>query len=237
MIHDPIGAFDSIKEHFLRYVKTSFGIRSQPESEERDRLLEREGIFYRQPWIEPLPEYESSNKKIAEITPEELPEMTEAGLRAFKGLVGQGLFSGNYPMHAHQWQMLREAASGNHCVITSGTGSGKTESFLLPLFAQLAKEMAQWEQPDDRNHAEWWNNGITAANAIGDDFLLNEQYRQRGGEKRPAAMRALILYPMNALVEDQMSRMRRALDSNAVRGWLKQHQKGNRLYFGRYNSM
>ncbi len=59
---------------------------------------------------------------------------------------------------------------------------------------------------------------------------------QRGHEGRPAAVRALILYPMNALVEDQLTRLRKALDAQEVRGWFGSQRPGNRIYFGRYNS-
>ena len=48
-------------------------------------------------------------------------------------------------------------------------------------------------------------------------------------------MRGLVLYPMNALVEDQMSRLRTALDSPAARSWFNRNRSGNRFYFGRYN--
>ena len=51
---------------------------------------------------------------------------------------------------------------------------------------------------------------------------------------RPAAMRAIILYPLNALVEDQLGRMRTALDSDNARNWLQTRRAGNRFYFGRY---
>src|SRR5216683_2629172 len=50
------------------------------------------------------------------------------------------------------------------------------------------------------------------------------------------AIRALVLYPLNALVEDQIARLRRALDSDSVRTWLTAHRPGNRFWFGRYNS-
>jgi DEAD/DEAH box helicase domain-containing protein len=40
---------------------------------------------------------------------------------------------------------------------------------------------------------------------------------------------------MNALVEDQMSRLRRALDSDPARSWLDANRGGNRIYLGRYN--
>ena len=40
---------------------------------------------------------------------------------------------------------------------------------------------------------------------------------------------------MNALVEDQLTRLRRSLDGPAARTWFNEHRKGNRIYFGRYN--
>ena len=47
--------------------------------------------------------------------------------------------------------------------------------------------------------------------------------------ERPAAVRALILYPTNALVEDQICRLRRAV-------WTAADLDGDgpQLYFGRY---
>src|SRR5690606_23302390 len=59
---------------------------------------------------------------------------------------------------------------------------------------------------------------------------------QREGERRPAAVRALILYPMNALVEDQLVRIRRALDSDDARATMDRHFNGNRIFFARYTS-
>ena len=51
---------------------------------------------------------------------------------------------------------------------------------------------------------------------------------QRAGEARPAAIRALVLYPMNALVEDQMVRLRRTLDSDEARAVMDGRFAGNR---------
>ena len=67
-------------------------------------------------------------------------------------------FSDFFTLHSHQAKMLKAAVSGNNCIITSGTGSGKTESFLLPLFAQLTKELDSWEEPADRipTQDSWW---------------------------------------------------------------------------------
>ena len=37
------------------------------------------------------------------------------------------------PLYAHQEQAIRKAAAGRNLVVATGTGSGKTESFLLPI--------------------------------------------------------------------------------------------------------
>ena len=42
---------------------------------------------------------------------------------------------------------------------------------------------------------------------------------------------------MNALVEDQLSRMRRALDSEQARAWFAANRGGNRIYVGRYTGL
>src|SRR5205823_5932455 len=57
---------------------------------------------------------------------------------------------------------------------------------------------------------------------------------QRSHESRPAAIRCIILYPMNALVEDQLRRLREGFDSPSARAWLDEHRGGNRFHFGRY---
>ena len=79
------------------------------------------------------------------------------------------------PPYRHQGDAIRHALiDDSNLVIMTGTGSGKTESFLLPILGKFAREAA--EHPK----------------AFGD---------QRGA-------RALLLYPMNALVNDQLGRLR-----------------------------
>ena len=97
---------------------------------------------------------------------------------------------------------------------------GKTECFLLPIFSQLVEESKDWQPYGNRESKPWMEKGK----------------RQRGGEheERQAAIRALILYPLNALVEDQLMRLRRACDSLDAREWLDENRDGNRFYFGRY---
>jgi len=237
---DPIGSFETIKENFIRYVKTAFGTKFEGVEKERYDLLNYDKVLYRKPWIEPLPDYVSSGKKISDLTIEDLGNaLSETEVNIFKGLVNTGLV-GNFPLHSHQAEMLKQALLGNNCIITSGTGSGKTESFLLPLFAQLSKELANWATPNQEpsNINIWWakNGGLSARQIVNtSNFTLSNDARQRNHETRKAGVRALILYPMNALVEDQMTRLRKALDSDDTRKWLSENTNGNNIYFGRYN--
>ncbi|MBV6426341.1 MAG: hypothetical protein KIPDCIKN_00853 [Haliscomenobacter sp.] len=236
-MRDPLGSFYTIKDNFIRYVKTAFGTRFPVMEHERETLLKTDKIFYREPWIEPLPDYASSGKKVSDLTPDDLPGMTVAQAATFKGLVCQGLFPAGIELYQHQKEMLTLALKGENCVITSGTGSGKTESFLLPLFAQLSKELQSWTKPNKPEdfQSTWWKTNQTN-NIVDANFQLAKNAQQRGHETRPAAVRALILYPMNALVEDQMTRLRKALDSEAARTWFEGNANGNCIYFGRYNS-
>jgi len=237
---DPIGSFETIKENFIRYVKTAFATKFEGIEKERYDLLNYDKVFYRQPWIEPLPDYISSNKRINDLSADDLGNaLNEDEIKIFKGLVNTGLI-GDFPLHLHQTEMLNQALQGNNCIITSGTGSGKTESFLLPLFAQLSKELANWQTPNSKPTSvnTWWskNGGLTPRQIVNtSNFTLSDLVSQRQHETRKAGVRALILYPMNALVEDQMSRLRRALDSDDTRNWLSSNANGNAIYFGRYN--
>jgi ATP-dependent helicase YprA (DUF1998 family) len=108
-------------------------------------------------WIEPLPRYESSGKTVDQLDVSDLPGLSAAAAADFKRLAACGLVGG-FPLHRHQVEMLGKALAGESCVITAGTGSGKTESFLLPLFAYLAAESAGWAAPGTApDHLiDWW---------------------------------------------------------------------------------
>lgn len=240
-MRDPVGAFDTIKENFIRYIKTAFRTKFNGLEQERETLLNQDKVLYREPWVELLPEYKGIEKEFSDLEPSDIGGvMTDDELQFFKGLVGQGLFPSFGKLYSHQAAMLEKSLAGKHCIITSGTGSGKTESFLLPLFAQLSKELARFPEPDPKgqNQDNWWrtlqNREIIDA-ATG--YELHYEAQQRSHENRPIGIRALILYPMNALVEDQLTRLRLALDSDLVRDWMNKNASGNRIYFGRYNGM
>lgn len=85
------------------------------------------------------------------------------------------------PLYAHQEAAIRKlSAEHRSIVVSSGTGSGKTETFLIPIL---------------------------------NDLLIDST---RG-------VRALLIYPLNALVNDQLDRLRDLL-------------RGTEITFGRYTS-
>lgn len=237
---DPIKSFDDIKDHFILYLKTAFGTRFEKFEEEREKLLREDKVLSREPWIEPLPAYkvkcDANGKalKIKDLTTADLPNMTQEAVTLFTEFIHKGLFP--HSLYEHQYNMLTKAVSGQHCVITSGTGSGKTESFLMPLFADIFREAVNWPE----NHYtvnDWWNQGqFGIKKLLTSDMKLSAQACQRANENRPDAIRAIIIYPMNALVEDQMTRLRTALDSDEILQFMDEKMKGNRIFFGRYNS-
>jgi DEAD/DEAH box helicase domain-containing protein len=233
-MRDPVCAFEKIRENFLLYIQTAFGTQFPSLECERERLLRQPGVFCQEPWIEPLPRYQTV-KGIGDLDTDDVPGLTKREVEDFRALASCGLV-GSYELFSHQLEMLRRAMSGQHVVVTAGTGSGKTESFLLPLIAYLAKESRNWSAPGDLSpHVDdWWSD-----DGWQDDCRAARvtcRVPQRANESRDAAMRALILYPMNALVEDQLTRLRKALDSDQARRWFETQRSGNRVYFGRYNS-
>ena len=255
---NPIYAYKEIKDDFLLYIKTAFGTRYESIEKEREELLRTDQVASREPWIEPLPAYENvelgnDKLRVSTLRPADLPGMSYKAQQLFKDFINKGLIvkTGDrldYPIYRHQAEMLRKALSGQNCVITSGTGSGKTESFMLPMLADIIAEAErEWHSPVSYEENAWWraNNGepltrdevfVFPPNAPkGTPGQLAPCAMQRPKEQRKAAVRALIIYPMNALVEDQMTRLRDALDNDAVQMWMTKNLNGNRLFFGRYN--
>ena len=234
---DPIAAFEKIRDNFILYVKTAFGTRFPSLEEDREQLLRKLRVLNQEPWLEPLPSYQSSGKTIEALDVSDLPGLNPQQQEFFKTLVQCGLI-GDYKLHRHQTTMLARSLNGRHCVVTAGTGSGKTEAFLLPLFAQLVKEVLGWPKPGNPHQHinDWWKNPRWKESCKKGNWL-DRSFRvpQRGHEKRTPAVRALILYPMNALVEDQLTRLRRALNSDQAKEWFQIRSPGNRIYLGRYN--
>lgn len=226
---DPIEAFERIQGSIKRYITSAFGTDSSTFEEDRKNLLDKVGVLFQEPFVEPIPAYQEG-KKLADLIDADLPGMSDKAREAFKLIVGAGLFRGGHPLYVHQQRMLKESLGGKHCVVVTGTGSGKTESFLLPVIASVIREAmmgsTKWEPASPVAGIDWTKNAPPP---------WDMSRKVLRGESRPAAIRTLILYPMNALVEDQISRLRIALDSNEAHAAMDCGLGENRIRFGRYN--
>src|SRR6185436_14899440 len=106
------------------------------------------------------------------------------------------------PPYEHQSLSAKLAlVDGKSLVVMTGTGSGKTECFLLPILGKLARE----------------------AHDSGQEFGTTP------------AVRAMVLYPMNALVNDQLGRLRLLFGDRSVATHFMQWA-GRPARFGRYTS-
>jgi ATP-dependent helicase YprA (DUF1998 family) len=80
-------------------------------------------------------------------------------------------------VHGHQEKAIRAIANKQPTVVSTGTGSGKTECFLIPIISHCLKLRDEEDAP---------------------------------------GIRAVIVYPMNALAEDQLGRLRELLVGTGV---------------------
>lgn len=233
---NPFALSDTLNDVYLRYLDSPFALRHPDLTQERRQLLSVDGRISRRPLVEPVPAYEGTGLTIQAACQALLAgSHSPAELQDIADFIGQGLFPPARTLYTHQMEAFEHSyVLGRDVVITTGTGSGKTECFLLPIIASLVRESANavaWTVPNPR-HARWdWWRHYTMA---GQNRRWEPRHPQREHETRTAAVRALILYPLNALVEDQLVRLRNALDSDPVRTWLQNHRGGNRFYFGRY---
>jgi DEAD/DEAH box helicase domain-containing protein len=216
----PMSLQAALEEGYLRYFDTAFWLRDPQMMAERRRLVELEGVLFREPLLEAQFPYLDGDA----IT----QACSRVGLSAgVADQLGRLIFDrdGTALLRTHQAQSLVTSLSPAgapkpHVVVTSGTGSGKTECFLLPIFARLISEAEVESWPAPPPIFPWWRAPPST-----------DAWRPiRHWERRTAAVRAMVLYPTNALVEDQISRIRRAMLTATGQG-------APRLFFGRYTGV
>lgn len=189
----------ALKSALIEYVEAAYHIADPALLAQRRALLEELGVIHQAPFLESTPRYKTGAKF------RDLPGIDPAALKALEILSeptpkGTRLFYD--PPYTHQGQAVATVAIEQlSAIIMTGTGSGKTESFLMPVVSKLAAEAK----------------------------ARPEVFREQ------SAVRSLILYPMNALVNDQLGRLRAILgDPRLValfNGWA-----GRPPRFARYTS-
>lgn len=206
-----------IQEAYHKYYDSAFWMRDENLMKERRKLLDEVGLTAQEILLEAVLGYPST-------TPMETA-CKKAGLSAEVADILSSMLTdhpGGFKLRDHQAESLRVslAPAGSavrNVVVTSGTGSGKTESFLLPILARLVNERHKKEALPENY---WWK----------EDYEPKSQWCGIRSPQDAATfgMRALLLYPTNALVEDQLSRLRQA----AIRA--RDITGSNLFYFGRY---
>ncbi|MEO6562495.1 MAG: DEAD/DEAH box helicase [Nitrosospira sp.] len=160
-----------------QYIEAQYHIRDDGIIQERNALLQQPAVIAQRAYVEATPVY-LTEKGYVGLS---IPKLAQTVLRDIAAL---GDNVGLYPTpYRHQVDAL-EAFLGpeqDDLVVATGTGSGKTESFLMPLVATLAMESE--ERPKSRDLS---------------------------------GCRAILFYPMNALVNDQVARIRSLLGNKTV---------------------
>ena len=183
-------AIQSAKTRHIEYIESAYHVRHPQVILERRSILEGAKGVATSPWLEATPAYKPGRKLADLHVPSPLRKLlVEMGKQKL------GVFD---PLYDHQSRALETFfQDGKDLVVSTGTGSGKTEIFLYAILGKLALEGARGRSPTVRG------------------------------------VRALILYPMNALVSDQLSRLRRALGRpDSAR--LIEHAFGRIVQFGMY---
>lgn len=153
-----------INNRYKEYLRSSFHFQNQRIQDLFRAELEEEQLF-KGPYVDlnlPFKKGKSIN------------ELIEEGVlsRSFRKLNNINF---ERPLYAHQEHAIRHINNEHGAIVTTGTGSGKTECFLFPVL---------------------------------NDILVDIE-----NEKDHRGVRAIFLYPMNALVNDQLDRVREILNS------------------------
>ena len=186
-----------IRRALKDYIEATYHISHPILIEQRKQLLEEPGAIYQPPFLESTPRYKAgralADLRIHDVAKELLLTMAEPNEHRDPLI--------HDPPYRHQATAIEATVSdGKSLALTTGTGSGKTESFLLPILSKLAIESAT--RPDS--------------------------FAQ-------PSVRAVLLYPMNALVNDQLGRLRLFFGDAAVSDMFMEWSK-RPARFARYTS-
>jgi len=180
------------------YIEATYHVSHPNLIAQRRGLLEMPGVIYQRPYLESTPRYKTG-LSFQDIGLDEATLEVFSAVSKTDGDLGLLIHD---PPYEHQAISTRlSLIEGQSLVVMTGTGSGKTECFLLPILGKLAHE----------------------AKSKGVEFGATP------------AVRAMVLYPMNALVNDQLGRLRLLFgDRRIVKKFMD--WSGRPARFARYTS-
>lgn len=177
-----------LQETLRGYIESAYPLSDPTLIRARRRLLEEEAnghLLAQEPYIETTTRYLSSRKGYGDLgLPEHVARLftSLATTRSAQSTSEEARTVLHGSMYVHQERAFCEfLVNGRDIVVATGTGSGKTECFLVPILGCLYDEAVKRPR----------------------------SFTQPG-------VRALILYPMNALVNDQVSRLRLLLGDGSI---------------------
>jgi ATP-dependent helicase YprA (DUF1998 family) len=199
----PTRLVSRLRETLRGYIESAYPLSDPVLVRSRRLLLDREAdghLLAQEPFVETTTRYAASP-----LTYDKLGLAAHVG-DFFDRMSRTPARSGDdrtalYPrMYGHQERAFKSfLVDGKDVVVATGTGSGKTECFLVPMLGTLYDEAHQ--RP--------------------------ESFAKPG-------VRALILYPMNALVNDQLARLRMLFGEQAVASEFATLGEGRFPRFGMY---
>lgn len=180
------------------YIEATYHVSHPMLVAQRRGLLEQPGVIHQRPYLESTPRYKNG-LAFRELGLDEATLEVISAVSKPEGDLGLLLHDPPYQHQAISTKL--SLIEGKSLVVMTGTGSGKTECFLLPILGKLAREAK--------------SKGLEFGNT--------------------PAVRALVLYPMNALVNDQLGRLRLLFgDRRIVKKFID--WSGRPARFARYTS-
>jgi len=183
---------DSLRE----YIEATYHISNPTLIKQRNTILKTQGVIYQEPYIESTPKYKVGKKIDELLIDENIKELFQL-ISKDSGILKKLIFD---PLYGHQSKSIEYSLGKNKSLLVmTGTGSGKTECFLLPILGKLFKE-------------------ASSSNSF-----------------KTSAVRAILLYPMNALVNDQLGRLRKLYADERIVSKFQEYS-GRPIRFARYTS-
>lgn len=171
---NPAKASSNIKEEFIDYIATTHAFASP--SLQEQFVKELRANIARGPLLE-IKDVFKSGKSIEEMIKDDECPLSPLFRQLEASKPNDKLHKRKLPidrkLYLHQEKAIRAIVGGNNAVVSTGTGSGKTNCFLIP--------------------------------------VLNELLREKEDGTLGNGVRALFIYPMNALANDQMKNIREIL--------------------------
>lgn len=227
--------YPKLKESVVEYVDTAYKTNDEVFNKAREELIVNEGVspVFRPPVFEVVKKYVEADFGFDELVDTvDFENISEKDKEYLKGVLHQIAPIKHSSMYQHQVDSLIAAINkSENVVVTTGTGSGKSFCFQVPMLINILKEALgehgrhRWNGSSESG-THWWREGATPF-----------EYKRTEGvtSNRKPAIRALLMYPLNALVQDQIDGLREILCSEETTRFYNNVLGGNKIYFGQYS--